>query len=121
MNDLKQAVANLKTSEYLVNSPVAYMIELLEQYANHEFSPTQLASTFKKQTLEAQFYFSHMPSELIDENRRLFKLEFEFADKLYHAIMAAGTLDEASSVQVLTDTITEYNVAYAKKHENPKA
>ena len=83
----EEAMKKLKTSKYLANSPVSYMLPLLENYLVNSQDENEFYSTFVKETQRAQFIFTHFPQKEIENNRKMFMKELVFAENIYQAVV----------------------------------
>ncbi len=97
-------------SHAMMNSPVNFVPALLKSYASGEITLRELAVRFHRTNRETQFYFSHMPEEDIEMNRKLFRKEFELADNLYDILLdrPIGRDDKESIDSRIAESLTRY-------------
>ena len=115
MKKLARAVAAVRQSEYMMNSPVAYFTDLLDMYVQGKLSPAELARVSKDRTQAEQFVFFHMPSEQIRENQRVFSNEFAFADALYRIMQKGRQTEKSEFTQMLLDCMEQYASSYTER------
>ncbi len=115
MKKLARAVAAVRQSEYMMNSPVAYFADLLDMYVQGTLSPAELARDSKDRTQAEQFVFFHMPSEQIRENQRVFSNEFVFADTLYRIMQTGRQTEKTKFTQMLLDCVEQYTAGYTDR------
>lgn len=91
--DLLFRVKNTKTFSC---SNVAYAADLLETYCREQITYQELRVRYDRETIEAQYIFSHMSEQDIQNSQRVFAKEFAFADALSRIF---DNLDEAEEMQ----------------------
>ena len=77
-----ELISRLKSSKTLECSPVAYVVDLLDAYFQGKLTAEKLCAEHHFETKRAQFVFFHMSERDIEDNKRVFKKEFAFADSL---------------------------------------
>ena len=109
MNDqeLLSLLEKVQQSYSFSNRPVNYIPNLLKQYIEGKITRPKLASQYKMQTVDAQFYFRHMPEDMRKENQQIFKKEFLFADRISKLLLKSQINDDAL-IEQLQQCIEEY-------------
>ena len=97
-------------SHAMMNSPVNFICVLLTSYASGEITLPELAARFRRTNRDAQFYFSHMPKEDIEMNKKLFRKEFVLADNLMDILLdrPIGRDDKESIDSRIAESLTQY-------------
>ena len=97
-------------SHAMMNSPVNFIPALLTSYASGEMTLPELAARFRRTNRDAQFYFSHMPKEDIEMNKKLFRKEFELADNLMDILLERPiSQDDKESIDSrIAECLTRY-------------
>lgn len=108
MSDLIALTEKLSASCKLKNSMVAFIPELLAQYARGELDKDRLRAALLRRNKDAQFYNMHMPREDTLANQHLFHREFVFADRLLDLAEAQTPEDDAAFDAALAECIKEY-------------
>lgn len=112
MEKLACIVEKIKKSEYLTNSIVAFMVDLLELYANGVFTPSDFADEYVRSLNMKKFYFSKMPKELALENLQVFGNELHLAEQLNTISLQAKKLGESEFTQKLLECVGNYAETY---------
>ena len=97
----------LKQSRNLELSPVAYVVDILNDYFNKKISDAEFAQKMLSETKRAQFIFAKMNSEQIHINKELFKEEFSFADKI--GALASKRVEGDALRIGINNSIYDYN------------
>ena len=105
---VEQLIGKLKGSYELECSPVAYTVVLVEKAFNGEMDRRSFSAQYSKETGEAQFFFSYMPKEHIEENKRLFGKEFTFGDHLTYLAQRVSSLTEEEFQAELCKCVEDY-------------
>ena len=118
MNRLLELAENIGRSETMKNSMVAFIPGLLADYARGGLTKVRLFTDFARQNREAQFYFSHMPKEMIRDNQRIFGREFVFADRLRDLLEKYAGAEDAAFDSLLEKCMEDY-LRSLPEDENP--
>ena len=106
---LDKMLNELRVSEPLMCSPVAYVVDLLDAYFQGKLTAQKLCEEYHFETKKAQFVFSHMPGRDIADNKRVFKKEFAFADSLTAILVQqADSLDAPAFDKALRECMEAY-------------
>ena len=108
-SEKNSGLEKLKQSEKMKNSPVSYVVDLLDAVLTDKITKQEFARDMKDQTKEAQFIFFHMPETQIKENQEVFSKEFILADEVYRVSKTARQDDIADVKKGLEDCIKKYN------------
>ena len=108
MSSLMSLAEKISESYTLKMSMVDFIPGLLTKYASGEISKAQLITEYTQQTKNAYFYFRHMPKEDIQENKKLFHNEFEFANQLSEIIIGKSAADDEQFNTLLEKCMDDY-------------
>ena len=108
MSRLPALAEKAGASRALACSMVSYIPELLTKYARGEIDRKGLLAEYARQTQKSYFYFSHMPKQEIEENRRLFAREFAFANRLSDLLMAQLSAPDDVFDEKLENCLKDY-------------
>ena len=108
-SEKNSGLEQLKKSEKMQSSPVAYVVDLLDSILNDKITKQEFAKEMKEKTKEAQFFFFHMPEAHIKENQKVFSKEFILADEVYRVSKTARQADISDVKKGLEDSIEKYN------------
>lgn len=106
-----ELISGLRGSKALECSPVAYVVDLLESYFQGNCTAQELCAEYNFATKRAQFVFSHMFKQDIEDNRRVFRKEFLFADGLTEILLLT---DEPLDASALDEALRECIEAYLR-------
>ena len=108
MSRLEEILNQVQASEAYQCSPVSFGADLLGMFIRGEIAQNALRNAYKTQTLNAQFYFRHMPKEHILENQRIFKREFDFADELSNILIKNPPVPDDVLKKTLLEAMEKY-------------
>lgn len=97
----------LKESKKINQSPISYVISILDDYFNKKISSTEFSERMKEETRNKQFLFSLMDPNEIKSNQQLFNKEFKFADEIFK--IASTKKDDVQLRADLNNAIFNYN------------
>ena len=119
MEELARNIAILKESEYLMNSLVAFMVELLEQYVSGDISACHMADAYVRRLNMTKFHFMQMPKELAIKNLQVFSNELSLAQQLNAISLQAPRLENSEFDQKLLECIKDYAETYTVRKPAP--
>ena len=108
--DEKIFIDKLFESHKLINSPVAYLPELLQKFLGDEIDAKTFKHEYLSNTGQAKVYLCLMPQDLIEANQEIFFNEFIFADKINQDVIDVidGKLSEREFRGNLQKHIEDY-------------
>ena len=77
----------------LEKSPVAYIKPLMEKYLNNQVTTIEFINTFNKETGFAKYSLSKLSNNDINEIKKIFKNELNYADNLNLLILSLKNKD----------------------------
>ena len=119
MEELARNIALLKESEYMMNSLVAFMVELLEQYASGDISACHMADAYVRRLNMTKFHFMQMPKELAIKNLQIFSNELVLAQQLNAISVRVLRQEDSEFDQKLLECIKDYAETYTVRKPAP--
>jgi len=95
----------VKNTKNFSCSNVAYAADLLEAYCHEKITYQELRARYDRETIEAQYVFSHMSERDIQNSQRIFEKEFAFADALSRIF---DNLEEAEMQKTVCKCMEDY-------------
>ncbi len=106
--DLSESLRRLDRSEALGGSIVSFLPGLIADYLSGGIPREAYCERFLHEMGRQKLYFVQFPQELIEENQRVFKREFAFADTMDRLVRTGAGKNDEDFRQAVIDCVQTY-------------